>query len=65
MRNKTQPARLYHEREVNALLMGYHEDYALLRRALIDLRFMFRADGLYRRNPDARVVEKAMRNAGF
>lgn len=60
-----EPARRYSEREVNALLKRYHEDYALLRRALIDLRFMFRADGYYWRNPDARVVEKAMRDAGF
>jgi hypothetical protein len=57
--------RRYPEREVNALLKRYHEDYALLRRALIDLRFMYRADGHYWRNPDAGVVEKAMRGAGF
>jgi hypothetical protein len=60
-----EPARRYPEREINALLKRYHEDYALLRRALIDLRFMFRADGYYWRNPDARVVEKAMHDAGF
>jgi hypothetical protein len=60
-----EPARRYPEREVNALLGRYHEDYALLRRALIDLRFMFRAEGYYWRNPDSGVVEKAMRDAGF
>ncbi|HEY6357996.1 MAG TPA: DUF2087 domain-containing protein [Vicinamibacterales bacterium] len=60
-----EPARRYPEREVNALLKRYHEDYALLRRALIDLRFMFRADGYYWRNPDAQVIEKAMHDAGF
>jgi hypothetical protein len=60
-----EPERRYPEREVNALLKRYHEDYALLRRALIDLRFMFRADGYYWRNPDAQVVEKAMHDAGF
>jgi hypothetical protein len=44
---KFEPGRRYHEREVNALLKAHHEDFATLRRSLVDYRYMDRADGHY------------------
>lgn len=38
----------YAEREVNAVISGFHEDYATLRRELVDERIMSREDGIYR-----------------
>lgn len=40
-----QPDRTYTEREVNAILTQYHEDYARLRRELIDFGFLRRERG--------------------
>lgn len=48
--------RTYPERAVNEALMAYHDDYATLRRALIDARLMRREKGHYWRvasSPDA------------
>ncbi len=39
--------RLYEEKEVNAILKAFHEDYASLRRELIDERIMMRENGRY------------------
>lgn len=39
----------YTEREVNDFLGGYHDDYASLRRYLVDEGFLTRAAGVYRR----------------
>ncbi len=39
----------YPEREVNEKLLEYHEDYALLRRQLVDEGLMTRDHGVYRR----------------
>ena len=39
--------RLYEEKEVNAILKTFHEDYASLRRELIDERIMMRERGRY------------------
>ena len=39
----------YSEAEVNELLGRFHEDYASLRRYLVDERFVTRAAGIYRR----------------
>ncbi len=39
--------RLYEEKEVNAILKMFHEDYASLRRELIDERIMMRERGRY------------------
>lgn len=39
--------RRYPEREVNEVIKAHHEDFATLRRALVDFRFMQRADGVY------------------
>jgi hypothetical protein len=42
-----EPGRRYHEREVNAILGAHHEDFATLRRSLVDYRYMDRTDGYY------------------
>ena len=42
------PGREYHEREVNDILRAANEDYATLRRELIDYGFMTRDNGIYR-----------------
>lgn len=39
----------YPERDVNATLAQVHPDFAALRRMLVDLRFMGRQNGIYRR----------------
>jgi predicted transcriptional regulator len=39
--------RLYDEKEINAILKVFHEDYASLRRELIDQRIMMRENGRY------------------
>lgn len=39
--------RLYEEKEVNAILKAFHDDYASLRRELIDERIMMRERGRY------------------
>jgi hypothetical protein len=43
-----EPERDYPEREVNDLLRIAHEDFATLRRELVDYGFMTRAGGVYR-----------------
>jgi DNA-binding HxlR family transcriptional regulator len=42
-----EPGRAYPEKEVNAMLKTAHEDFATLRRELIDYGFMTRQDGMY------------------
>lgn len=44
-----EPGRTYPEPEVNALLEGFHPDYAALRRYLVDEGFLSREGGVYRR----------------
>jgi hypothetical protein len=44
--------RRYTEKEVNAIILNHHEDYATLRRELIDWHFMAREKGVYWRTPD-------------
>lgn len=39
--------RIYMESEVNAVLASYHEDFASLRRYLVDARLLRRANGKY------------------
>lgn len=41
--------RIYPEKEVNALLSRFHPDFATLRRLLVDLHYMTRSGGIYRR----------------
>ena len=43
-----EPGRTYTEPEVNEVLLGVHEDFAYLRRELVNYRYLERADGIYR-----------------
>jgi hypothetical protein len=43
------PGREYPEREVNTMLMDVHDDFASLRRFLVDEGFLEREGGVYRR----------------
>lgn len=45
-----EPGVRYPEREVDALLRVFHDDYAALRRHLVDESFVSRADGVYWRS---------------
>lgn len=42
-----EPGRRYTEPEVNEVLTGFHDDYAALRRYLVDERFLQREAGVY------------------
>ena len=42
-----EPGRTYAEPEVNEVLEGYHDDYAALRRYLVDEGFLSREGGVY------------------
>jgi hypothetical protein len=43
-----EPGRVYAEKEVNEILLGVHEDFAYLRRELVNYRLLEREDGRYR-----------------
>ena len=45
-----EPGRTYPETEVNELLERYHDDYAALRRYLVDEGFLSREGGVYWRS---------------
>ena len=45
-----EPGRTYAEPEVNELLLGFHPDFAALRRYLVENQFLTRADGVYWRS---------------
>lgn len=49
---KIDPERRYTEREISDLLATYNEDYAVLRRYLVDCGFMTREKGIYWRTPE-------------
>jgi biotin operon repressor len=49
-----EPGRTYTERQVNQVLVEYHDDVATLRRGLIEHKLMERNHGIYRRIPDDR-----------
>jgi len=42
-----EPGERYTEREVDAMLRAFHDDYAALRRYLVDEEMLDRADGVY------------------
>ena len=44
-----EPDRTYAEREVNQILVEFHDDVAALRRGLVEHRLMERTEGIYRR----------------
>ncbi|QSR28989.1 hypothetical protein CFI00_00410 [Nocardioides sp. S5] len=53
--------RVYSEREVNDVLLGVHEDFAYLRRELVNYRYLEREDGRYRtaaQAPERAAVER-------
>jgi hypothetical protein len=43
-----EPGREYSEQEVNAVLLGVHEDFAYLRRELVNYHYLEREGGRYR-----------------
>ena len=43
-----EPGRAYPEKEVNAILGAAHEDFAYLRRELVNYGYLERSDGIYR-----------------
>lgn len=43
-----EPGRVYAEPEVNRLLLGVHDDFAYLRRELVNYHYLEREDGRYR-----------------
>ncbi len=43
-----EPGRVYTEPEVNEVLLGVHEDFAYLRRELVNYHYLEREDGRYR-----------------
>ena len=45
-----EPGQSYPEREVNDVLQRYHDDFAALRRYLVDEGFLSREAGVYRRS---------------
>ena len=46
--SRFEPGRSYTEPEVNRVLLAVHEDFAYLRRELVNYRYLERADGVYR-----------------
>lgn len=46
--SRFEPGRDYSEKEVNEVLLGVHEDFAYLRRELVNYRYLERAGGRYR-----------------
>lgn len=51
----------YAEPEVNAILRAAHDDYAYLRRELVDYRYLERTDGVYRRTTTPAACDASMR----
>lgn len=45
-----EPGRTYPEYAVNRILLAFHDDYAALRRYLVDEHFLAREDNVYWRN---------------
>ncbi|HSU02284.1 MAG TPA: DUF2087 domain-containing protein [Nocardioides sp.] len=46
--SRFEPGRVYTEPEVNEVLLGVHEDFAYLRRELVNYRYLEREAGRYR-----------------
>ena len=51
--SRFEPGREYSEPEVNEVLLGVHEDFAYLRRELVNYHYLEREDGRYRTAPRA------------
>jgi len=52
-----EPGIKYPEAEVNAILLGFHDDYAALRRYLVENGFLSREGGIYWRTGGTVDVE--------
>lgn len=46
--SRFEPGRTYSEPEVNEVLLWVHDDFAYLRRELVNYRYLTREDGVYR-----------------
>lgn len=57
-----EPEREYTEREVNRILVEFHDDVATLRRGLVDQGLMERAEGVYRRSSNTGGSPSPRRN---
>ena len=55
--SRFEPGRDYREREVNEVLLGVHEDFAYLRRELVNYGYLVRDAGTYRVTSTAPVRE--------
>jgi hypothetical protein len=56
-----EPGRVYTEPEVNEVLLGVHEDFAYLRRELVNYHYLERAEGRYRvvaQTPERAPIER-------
>jgi hypothetical protein len=59
--SRFEPGREYAEREVNEVLLGVHEDFAYLRRELVNYHYLEREAGRYRtaaRAPERSAIER-------
>jgi hypothetical protein len=59
--SRFEPGRVYTEPEVNEVLLGVHEDFAYLRRELVNYHYLEREAGLYRtaaRAPERSAIER-------
>ena len=59
--SRFEPGRVYSEPEVNEVLLGVHEDFAYLRRELVNYHYLEREDGRYRtaaQAPERSSVER-------
>ena len=59
--SRFEPGRDYAEKEVNEILLGVHEDFAYLRRELVNYHYLEREAGRYRtaaRAPERSAVER-------
>jgi hypothetical protein len=52
-----EPERAYTEREVNQILVEYHDDVAALRRGLVSHKLMERTKGIYKRVEDSQRAQ--------
>lgn len=65
--SRFEPGRVYSEPEVNELLLEVHEDFAYLRRELVNYHYLEREDGRYRtaeRAPVRSAIERPEIPAG-
>jgi hypothetical protein len=49
-----QIGRKYQEQEINDYIRQFYEDYATIRRKFVMNHYMYREDGIYELNPEAR-----------